>query len=287
MYALAEALRGMGKNRLMSLLSLGVVGLSLFILGLFLLVTGNVFRAIQLAEEKVEIAAYLTEDLSESEILKLKERVRAIQGVEEVAYISKEKALAWLRQELKREPELLEALETNPLPPSLEVRVIRELRNPSALSRMAREIALLKGVEEVDYGKEWVERLARFAQLLVGIDLLLGVIFSLASVFLVSNTIKLTVFARREQIEIMSLVGAADRFIRAPFLLEGFLHGLVGGSIASLCLYAIYGLLSMRVEGLLFLSKEVFVGLITFGAVLGYLGSLFSVRRFLPVPTTR
>lgn len=287
MYALAEALRGMGKNRLMSLLSLGVVGLSLFILGLFLLVTGNVFRAIQLAEERVEIAAYLTEDLSESEILKLKERVQAIQGVEEVEYVSRERALAWLRQELKREPELLEALETNPLPPSLEVRVVQELRNPSALSRMAHKIALLKGVEEVDYGKEWVERLARFAQLLVGIDLLLGVIFSLASVFLVSNTIKLTVFARREQIEIMSLVGAADRFIRAPFLLEGFLHGLVGGGIASLCLYALYGLLSVRVEGLLFLSKEVFVGLITFGAVLGYLGSLFSVRRFLPVPTTR
>ncbi len=287
MYALTEALRGMGKNRLMTLLSLGVVALSMFILGLFILVTGNVFRTMQLAEERVEIVAYLREDLSQSELVKLKSRVALLRGVEEVSHVSKEKAMAWLREELKNDPDLLETLEMNPLPPSLEIKVAREFRNPDHLSEMARRVAILKGVEEVDYGKEWVERLAKVARALVGIDLLLGAIFSLASVFLVSNTIKLTVFARREQIEVMELVGAAHQFIRAPFLVEGFFQGLVGGGIASLCLYGLYRLVSLRVEGILFLTKEIFIGLITFGALLGYLGSLFSVKRFLSVPTAK
>lgn len=287
MYALTEALKGMGKNRLMSLLSLGVVGLSLFILGLFLLITGNVFRLVQLAEEKVEIMAYLKEDLSESELINLKKQVKALQQVEEVKYVSKEKAMTWLREELRRDPDLLEALETNPLPPSLEIEVRQEFRNPDDLAEIADEIGPFEGVEEVDYGKEWVERLDRVAKLLVGADLLLGVLFSLASMFLVSNTIKLTVLARREQIEIMELVGAAYRFIRAPFLLEGLLYGLVGSGLASLCLYALYKLISLRVEGILFLTREMFLGLIGFGAFLGYLGSLFSVKRFVSVQRAR
>jgi len=287
MYALAEALRAMGKNRLMTLLSLVVIGLSLFILGLFLLVTGNVFRAIQLAEEKVEIVAYLEEKLSDSDLVRLKGQVARIQGVEEVTYVSREKAMIWLRQELRDDLDLLEAVETNPLPSSLQVKVAPGLRNPNDLAQMAGKIALLRGVEEVDYGKEWVEKLARVAQVLVSADLLLGVIFSLASIFLVSNTIKLVVYARREQIEIMALVGAAHRFIRAPFLIEGFLQGFVAGGIASVCLYGLYRLISLRVSGLLSPSKQLFIGLMAFGAFLGYLGSLFSVKRFLPEPTAK
>lgn len=285
MRALAEALRGIRENKLMSFLSLGVVGISLFVLGLFLLTTVNVFRLIQLVEEKVEIVVYLEDGLSQAEALNLRSKVEVLQGVEKVEYVSKDEALARLKEDYRRDPDLVEALEVNPLPPSFEISMKRGFRGPESLSKAAGKLMLLSGVEEVDYGKEWVERLNRGAGILVGIDLLLGVLFSFASAFLVSSTIRLTVSARREQIEIMKLVGATQFFIQSPFLVEGILQGVIGGGLASLSLYGIYRLVSPWVGGAIFLTREVLAGLIGFGALLGYFGSLSAVGRFLLIQT--
>lgn len=284
MFILREAFRGLSKNKLMAFVTFGVMFFSLFIFGLFLISTVNLFLLIHKAEEKVGITAFLEDELSEADIEMMKRDISTLMGIKEVIFISKHQALENFREELGEDSDLLEALETNPLPASFDIKLYESFKDPKNLESIAEKIEAMPGIEEIKYGEEWVKILDRVVKILVGIDLILGVIISLSSIFVVANTIKLTVFARRKQIEIMELVGATHRFIVSPFIVEGIIEGLLAGGVASGLLFGVYSIFAFRLGDFIEVSRELFIIILVFGTLLGYIGSHVSVRRFLRAP---
>ncbi|TET21133.1 MAG: ABC transporter permease [Candidatus Cloacimonadota bacterium] len=284
MFIIKEAIRGLSKNKLMALVTFGVMFFSLFIFGLFLISTINLFLLIQKAEEKVAITAFLKDGLKEDEIASLRRDITTLMGVRKVIFVSKQEALEQFRKDLGEDSDLLEALEDNPLPSSFDIRLYESFKDPKNLENISSKVDAMPGVEEIKYGKEWVKILDRVVKILVGIDLILGVIISLSSIFVVANTIKLTVFARRQQIEIMELVGASNRFIIGPFIVEGIIEGLLAGGVAAGLLFGVYSLFAAKLVDFIQVTKELFIAVVVFGTILGYVGSHISVRKFLRTP---
>ncbi len=284
MFILKEAFRGLSKNKLMAFVTFGVMFFSLFIFGLFLISTVNLFLLIRKAEEKVEITAFLKDNLTNENISALKQNLSSLVGVKEVIFISKQQALEQFREDLGDNSDLLEALESNPLPASFDVILYESYKDPKNLQELAVKIDAMPGIEEIKYGKEWVEILDKVVKILVGVDLILGLIISLSSIFVVANTIKLTVFARRNQIEIMELVGATHKFIVSPFLVEGIIEGILAGAVASGLLFGVYNLFASRLGDFVQITRELFIIVLVFGTLLGYIGSHISVKKFLHAP---
>ncbi len=280
-YYWREALAGLKRAKLMSFLSVSSITAALFILGSFLLVTINFQRAIDQIKGKFEIQAFLLDNVANSQALVIGSRIRDIPGIEETVYISKQEALKQFRQELASKADLLNAIETNPLPQSFKIRVRPDFRNPESINDIAGKIQKITGVEDVEYGKAWLGRLYRVIRLLLVIDLSLMIVVSLASVMVVFNTIQLTLYARRQAIEIMKLVGADGAHIRRPFLLEGMLQGLVGSLAGLTLLYLAYRLLSSHFDMFGFFTNQQLLGLLAFGVCLGGLGSFIAVQKFL------
>lgn len=281
MYVLKAATSSIARNRLMAFVSLGVIVVSIFVLGIFLMVTVNVHSILSALKEKVEIEAFLHDGLNDSDVARMRIRIMALEGVEKVFYTSKDQAMRKYKEDLKGNPDLLEAVETNPFPASFSVRLLPAYRNEDRASAVATKIERMEGIEEAEYGKEWVGRLDDVVRILVMVDVAVGTIIALSCLFLVFNTIRLTVFARREEIEIMSLVGATDSFIKSPFLLVGFFYGFVGGVLAAALLYGVHWAIALKIPAIKFLDLQYLGGLVAFAALLGYFGSVFSVRRFL------
>ncbi|OQX56120.1 MAG: hypothetical protein B5M53_03170 [Candidatus Cloacimonas sp. 4484_209] len=284
MFILREAFRGLSKNKLMALVTFGVMFFSLFIFGLFLISTVNLFLLIHKAEEKVQITVFLKDNLTQAQITGLKNDIASLMGIKKITFVSKKQALENFRKELGENSDLLEALETNPLPASFDIKLYESFKDPEDLKNIANKIGAMPGVEEIQYGKEWVKILDKIVKILVGIDLILGLIISLSSIFVVANTIKLTVFARRNQIEIMELVGATHRFIVSPFILEGILEGILAGAVAAGLLFGVYNIFANKLSNFVQMTRELFITVVVFGTLLGYIGSHLSVKRFLHAP---
>jgi len=281
MYVLKAAASSIARNRLMTFVSLGVMVVSIFVFGVFLVITLNAQSLVAGLKQKVEIRAFLIDGKDPSEIAEARSKIQDLQGVQSVTYVSKEEAYSRFKADLSDKPDLLEAIETNPFPASFEVALLPDYRTEKKASAIAKQIEDLEAVEEAEYGREWVARLDEIVRILVVVDITVGVVIAFSCLFLVFNTIRLTVFARREEIEIMSLVGATDGFIRRPFLLVGLFYGLVGGGFASGLLYAVHRAIVLKIPAVKFLEPSYVGGLILFAALLGYTGSVFSVRRFL------
>jgi len=280
-YYLRESLAGFRRAKLMSLLSISSITAALFLLGAFLLVTLNFHLALKSLQEKFEIQAFIKDDAPDSQVALAGSLIRSLPGVRDAVFVSKEEALRQFREELGDRGGLLSAIETNPLPRSFRVSLYPNYRNPEAMAVLAEKIQKLTGIEEVEYGKAWLGRLYRIGYLLVVMDISLLVIVSLAAVMVVFNTIQLTLYARRQEVEIMRLVGATDSFIRRPFLLEGMFQGFLGSLLGGLGLYLGYRVLSAQFEMLGFFNRQQLAGLVAFGVILGGLGSWVAVRRFL------
>ncbi|MBI4727057.1 ABC transporter permease [candidate division TA06 bacterium] len=280
-YYWREAISGMRRAKLLSLLSVSSITAALFLLGTFLLVTVNFLEAVKSLKGKFQIQAFISDGAEMRDINGAKRIIEGMEGISQVSYISKQEALAEFRQEMGAASDFLDVLENNPLPRSFKVSLNPECQNPQAIVRVSEEIAKLPGVEEVEYGKSWLVKLYRIGSLLLAIDFSLLVIVSAAVLIVVFNTIRLTFYARRPAIEIMRLVGATDGFIRRPFVLEGFLQGALGSLIGLLMLYAGWRLVASQFGMLRFFTLRESVLLLGFGILLGALGSWGAARIFL------
>lgn len=288
-YYVKEAATGIWRNRLMSLASVIVVILTLLILGAFTLINLNIQAITEEIKNQVEIVAYLQE---EADSLQLRTKLLALDGVQQVTYVSKEEALERLRERLGDQAGITEGLERNPLPASFEIRP----HDAEQTAALAEKIARLSGVESVDYGQQIVEQLLSFSRGIQIFGYIVIAFLGVVSLFLIANTIKLTVYSRRRQIGIMKYVGATDWFIRWPFILEGIFLGLLGALITYLLLFYGYTFLYFRSSTWMyqnFLSvkmvvpelagRELLRFLFVMGAGIGAVGSAVSVRRFLKV----
>ena len=288
-YFIQETLRSLRRNNWMSFASVGTVAVSLFVLGVFLLLVLNMNRLASSLESHVQISVYLADGLSESARKDIASDIEALQGIEEIRYVPKEEAKERLAKRLGDQKYLLDALgEKNPLPDSFEV----VLKSPALVDSAAAAITRMDGVEQAKYGQDVIEHLFAITRLIRIFGLALMVLLAGATLFIISNTIRLTVFARRKEIAIMKYVGATDWFIRWPFLLEGMVLGFVGGVIAAVALRSFYAAMAAKItDTLTFLPlmpqypsmNYIAVALLLTGMAIGALGSARSLKRFLKV----
>ena len=288
-YFITESLNSIRRNGLMSLASLMTVALSLLMLGVFIILVMNLNHMASVLESQVQVTVYLQDTLKEVEVREIGTRITKLPGVTRVNFIAKEEAMNRFKQRLGEQQGLLAELgEANPLPNSFEVKLDR----PDRVKPVALAIAQLKGVEAARYGQEVVEQLFSLTRMVRIFGLVLILFLGLAALFIIVNTIRLTVFARRREIGIMKYVGATDWFIRWPFIIEGILLGFLGACIAVLPLTQFYSMLTGQVyESLAFLPllpKYPFMGyvnvfLLCAGVAIGALGSVISVKKFLKV----
>ena len=288
-YFITESINSIRRNGLMSLASLMTVALSLLILGVFIILVMNLNHMASVVESQVQVTVYLQDTLKELEIRETGTRITKLPGVTRVNFIAKEEAMNRFKQRLGEQQGLLAELgEANPLPNSFEVKVDR----PDRVKQIALAISQFKGVEAARYGQEVVEQLFSLTRMVRIFGMVLILFLGLAALFIIVNTIRLTVFARRREIGIMKYVGATDWFIRWPFIIEGVLLGFLGACIAILPLTQFYSMLTGQVyESLAFLPllpKYPFMGYVNIfllfaGVAIGALGSVISVKKFLKV----
>ena len=285
-----EALKSIVRNGWMSIASISVVAITLFILGTFILINQNIEHITHEVRSQVEIAVWVEEEVDDGGVDELRREIIRIQDVEEVRFVPKEEGLERMKDQLGESvvAGYKENPEKNPLPHLFEVSTYQ----PEDVPEVAEQLESLAGVEMVDYGQEVVETLFEVTGILrIAAFAFMGAL-AFTATFLIGNTIKLTVIARQEEISIMKYVGATNWFIRWPFLLEGLILGFLGALIPVLLLrYGYYYVSEMAGNATSFLtlaSPEAALGhveifLLILGTFLGAIGSIVSIRKFLKV----
>jgi cell division transport system permease protein len=280
-YALREAITAFRRSPLLTGLSAAMIALSLFVVGLFGLAAYNVRRVVQRVEERVEVVAYLRDDAQPSSIEVAQQQMRDFAEVARVRYVSRAEALVRARQELKEFEAIFGSLEQNPLPASLEISLRPGQRDAEAVRAVARRIELYDFVEDVRYGSDWLDKIFVLRRAAAAATLILGAGFALVAALIIGAAVRMAVFARRDEILIMRLVGATDPFVRRPFVLEGLITGLGGAIIAVVATRAVYLLLTKNVFRLEWLPSLWLLAGVLSGAVVGLAAATIAVRRHL------
>ena len=280
-HSVREALAGFRRAPMLTGLAAGMVGLALFVIGLFGLVTHNLQVALGQIESRVEVVAYLDDDASAAQIEDAVTDLRDQPEVASVVFVSKDSAMARAQRDLRDFREVFSGLEVNPLPASLEVRLADGSRSPESIELLASIAQAIDIVEDVEFGREWVDRLDTLRRLAGVSSVALGFAFAVVAALIIGTALRIAIFARKDEIYIMRLVGARDGFIRRPFLLEGFLTGLAGGVLAIGLTFAAHRAVSRFLFEIDWLPAAWIVGGLLAGAILGGLASSLAVHRHL------
>lgn len=289
MFYFKRAIQDIRQNRFLNLVTIVTIAISILIVSAFVLFLKNTNDLIQSWEKGIRIMAYLESGLPSSAIPVLEERIGQFDRVGTVRYIPRDVALAQLKDQMGRHSSLLENLRENPLPDSFEVRLKPGTQTAEHIETVARRIEALAEVAEVEYGQRWIKRFSSVLQLFRLAGTILGGLFFLAAIFFVANTIRLVLYSRREEVEIMRLVGAEDRFIKIPLYIQGLLQGALGGMIGLAGLLLLFLLISSNVRpGLTtgffqirFLPPHWLLLLLLGSMLVGWLGCFLSLRQHL------
>jgi cell division transport system permease protein len=276
--AIREAFRAFSRAPMLSALSITTIAFSLFAFGLFGLVAINLRAALQQVEDRVEVRAFVAEGTAPEATSAAVGDVAMFPEVLSVRLVTEAQAIERARRELG---EFEDVFEDGLLPASIEVRLRPGQRDPETVRTVARRLETYDFVDDVRYGEEWVEKLYRLRTIATTAGLALGVTFALVAVIIIGSTIRMAVLARTREIQIMRLVGATDGFIRAPFLIEGFVKGLIGGLLALVLTYVAFEVVSRFFLQAQFFEMPIAVAGVATGALLGLIGSGFSVGRHL------
>lgn len=276
-----EAATAFRRAPLLTSLSSLMVGLALFVVGLFSLAAYNLRLALAGIEERVEVVVYLRDDTKQVDLDAILESLQTLPGVADVLYYSKAEALERAIRDLPEIAEVSTDLEVNPFPASLEVRFLPEGRTTETVESVAQAATGFSSVEDVTYGREWVERLFLLRRIGGFTALILGAAFATVATLIIGTAIRIAVFARREEIFVMRLVGAKDSLIWRPFLLEGAVTGLLGGILAVLLTWFTYQAVFHFLFALDWIPMSwVWEGL-GVGVLFGVMASNLAVRRYL------
>jgi len=283
-----EALLSFRRSALMTMATILSITTILIIIGGFLLISINSSLFLKNLESQLEIVVYLEDKISEVELNNIKGNLALIDGIKDVKFVSKEEAYQRLSKDLGEQKDVLNAIEVNPLPASFEI----QIKDPKMIEQIANQIVKFEKVEEVEYGRETAERLLNFTHLFRRAGILVLALLIFASILIISNIIKITVYARRNEIEIMSLAGATSWFIKWPFIIEGFLQGFISSVLSIIILYNFYFFAINKVHQTIpFLPLVVDIidllpigmAIVLLGSLVGILGSMFSVGKYLDV----
>ena len=280
-YSLREALAAFRRAPVLTGLSAAMIALSLFVVGLFGVAAHNIRVVLDQVESRVEIVAYLRDDAPTEGVEALEAEIGAMEQVREVIYVSRAQAMELARQQLRDFETIFTELDTNPFPASLEITLHPGLRSSRVVRDIADRVRTYPFVEDVRFGQDWLDKVYLLRRVAAAAALVVGGAFAAVASLIISSAIRLAVFARRDEIAIMRMVGATNGFIRRPFLLEGLLTGALGSLLALPATYAVFRLLSDSVLELAWMPPSwVGIGLAT-GALFGVLASARAVRRHL------
>ncbi|MBI3995162.1 MAG: ABC transporter permease [Nitrospirae bacterium] len=290
-YFFKEAFLNLRTNQSIAVVSTVTIAFTMMLFGLFLVMYLNLNTLVGSLRQEIKVILYLRDGISEKDVAALDEKLRSQSGISDATYISKEQALEDFQRAVEGRDILLRGLGDNPLPASFELTLEKTFQTSEAIRRMAEQLKGLKGVEDIQYGREWVDNVNTVLETMKVGSTLIGLILGLAAAVIISGTIRLTVWSRLEDIEVLRLIGATRAYIQMPFLLEGSLLGLFGGAISVLLLRGIYELARIRLAEmngflgssltLMFLPTPWLILFLAAGAGLGCAGSLLSIRRLL------
>jgi cell division transport system permease protein len=286
-YFFEEALQSLWRSRLINALSVGTIAVSLFVLGAFLTIASNLSEVVTRWTQKVQVTLYLEDRLEPRIGRMLADRLKDDAAVESVVTVEREEARERFRALFRDLKALPEELGANPFPASFEITLKPTHQNREAVELFVKTYEKAPGVEEVQYDLLWIQRLSTAVRLVRGLGAFLGGILALAGVFTISNVIRLTVYARQDELDIMRLVGATQAYVRGPFVVEGMLQGGLGGllSVALLWLaFRVFAVDALAASDLLgraaiALPSDVCVAIVVGGMGVGVIGSLVSLGR--------
>ncbi len=290
LYMFADAFRSLRENIVTTVLTSVTLGFALAIFSLFIVVFINLNAAVRNLGDRTHIVVYIRDSYINSGLERLRQSVLLMPGVKSVDYVSKERALKELKDELKGHEVVLEGVDTNPLPASFEIKVSDSYLDTGKVRTVVENLRRTPWAEEIQYSQEWVEKFSGFLKFVELAALMVGVFLASATIFIISNTIRLAVYARKEEIEVMKLVGASDLFVKVPFFIEGVVQGLSGGVLAFAFLAVVRYFILARIpsyfsfiaEAPVPLSSIVFAQVLA-GISMGVVASFVSMGKFLKV----
>ncbi len=278
-FTIKEGLKGLTRARLASFLTITTVVLSLFLIGFFVALFINVDYWVGQKRKNIEIEVFLEPIITNNQILKIKQKLNDLPGVSKVDFISKEQAAKRFKAEFGQDVQSV--LGTNPLPPSFVIYLEPQFRNATSIRSISESIKKMEGVTDVVYPFRVLTLIDRYTTIIYLILGVLGLVLIAITVILIHNSIRLIIYARKEIIEIMKLVGATHAFIRRPFLVEGLFYGLVGGFLADALLYGLIHIIKSWIYHLVVFPIEVYVFLLALGLAVGFISSKISINKHL------
>ena len=289
-YFFRQALGNIFENRMVHLIGVGTMVIAFLIFDAFVLAFVNMNAWTQERGRTLTMSIYFKGDPDRSAIEDI-QRELLDYPVSVTRFISKQDALKSLRRQLGERAGLLDGLKENPLPASLEIILSRDEIDDSLPYELKKKLEGIEHVDEVQYSQEWIDRIQAVMGVIEMVGLVFGGLLFLAALFIVTNTIKLTIYSRKDEIEILKLVGATNGFVKAPFLIEGSIQGFLGGSVAMGILFLGYILVINKVDlrigfgalDLVFLSPEFILLLVATSMIAGLIGSTVSLGRFFRI----
>ena len=280
-----KALKDISENRVLNGVAITTMALTVLIVSTFALFFVNAEDLISKGKQGLRVMVYLAPAASVPDIEK---KLKAFPGVAAVTFIGKTEALAAFRRQLAGQASLLDGLKENPLPDAFEIRLSPD-QSQDGIAALAKKFHGIGGVAEVEYGRQWMDRVSSILNLFRFVSYAMGGLFLLAAVFIVANTIRLVLYSRREEVEVMRLVGATNGFIQAPFYMEGILQGAAGALIGLFLLYAGFLWINAHIsQGVLgsgfslhFFSPGTCGMILLTSMLIGWIGCYLSLRQFL------
>jgi cell division transport system permease protein len=286
---LKNALKDIQSNRLLSLVTITTFALSILIVSAALLFFVNMNSIIDGWRQGIRVMAYLQDGLNDTDRSHLKAQIENLYGVQQAEFISKDRALDRLRAQMSRQASILDNLDGNPLPDAFEIQMIAASQTWEKVEQLAASLEALEGVSEVEYGQRWIKRIINVFNLFQLTAYTMGALFFMAAVFIVGNTVRLVLFSRKEEVEIMRLVGATERFILAPFYFQSLLQAAMGSVVGLVALYIMYMFIQSRIATDMaaaffqprFLSATTLLSIVGCSMLVGWLGCHLSVKQYV------
>ena len=280
-YIIDEALLTVKRHKGLTSISIVIMSLSLLMLAVFLLATDNVLKLVSEAQNEMKMYVYLDDGVSQTQAQDLYQKILQEPEVSEVQFVSKDEAMEDFRQQLGDDSDLLGTLRANPLPNSFLVTPREESKTRDAMVSLAERIQPLPGVEEVRYGREFLDRFAKVLKALYFVNGVVGFIVILSALFISPNAVRLTVISRRKTIEILKLVGATNGYILAPFIIEGAFQAGVAAVLSLGLLWCVAVLSRNVIPDITFFSTQKAAVYLLTCVVIGSIGSGLALRRML------
>jgi cell division transport system permease protein len=278
-YWLKEAFYGFWREKSTSLISVLTLSFSILVLNIFLVLTWNMKKIESQIKERIEMEVYLKDDLKPEKQEKIKSTILGMPGVRAVFFKSKAAAL----EEMKKifPPNILNDLESNPLPSSFVIKLKEKEKSFVHIELLASQIKNISGVEDLEYGGTYLKKLETIVSTFFWVDFFFGIFIALSILLLVANTIRLIISSRAESIEVLKLLGASKKLISTPFRLEGMIHGFLSGVLSLVFLFIFSKVFSYHFIKIDFLPLELIIIVALGSILLGWMGSIIAVGRFL------